>query len=193
MVASLTTMLLARSAAECRLYIDLHPCQTCGETNLPVSHSLQVTPDGELAAAYEGDCPDCDAHREFTFVLDREMPPPPPSFGGSDPSKIICPGQFMMFAENAASAVPLEPDGLTPDDVNRGRVVLGRAIAAMEEIIKFIPDDGVAVPPDAFTSPEGQQLYGSEPGRFSVARLTVVTDAYRQVLQTYDRTAAVQA
>ena len=61
-------MLVARSAPECRLYIDLNPC-SCGEVAFDVRHALRTGPDGDLVAVYEGACGRCGLPRRFTFAL----------------------------------------------------------------------------------------------------------------------------
>lgn len=176
-------MLVARSAPECRLYISLHPC-SCDETSLPVTHTLRSVGD-DLVAVYAGACPRCGLPRQFTFVLDPAVPPPPPAFGGGTPSRIICPGQFAIAADNAARATPLTPAGLSLPQREYGRDALAYALAAQDEVLTFIPQGADAVPESAFTSPEGLALYAAEPGRFRRARLTAVADAYRTALAAY--------
>lgn len=177
-------MLVARSAPECRFYIDLHEC-SCGETAIDVRHRLQTGADGRLLAVYEGNCPRCGLPRRFEFALDPATPPPPPAFGGPAPSRIICPGQFAALADRAARSAPLEP-ATDQRQRARGRAAIARALAALEEVAKFIPPGGSAVPPDAFTSPEGRALYQREPDRFTADRLAAVAEAYREVLAAYD-------
>jgi hypothetical protein len=164
-------MLIARSAPECRLYIDLNPC-SCGEWSFDVRHTLRSGPDGALIAVYEGACPRCGLPRRFEFALDPATPPPPPAYGGPRPSRIICPGQFALVADHASRA--------------SGRDALARAIAAQQEVIKFIPAGADEVPAEAFTSWEGRALYAREPGRFRRYRLEAVAEAYRDALAGYE-------
>jgi hypothetical protein len=179
-------MLIARSAPECRLYMDLHPC-SCGETAVDVSRSLRTGPDGMLLAEYEGPCQRCGLPRKFVFTLDPTVPPPPPAYGGHRPSQIICPGQFAMVADLMARSAVLEPDVLDDRARARSRQTLAQALAAQEEVAKFIPTGADAVPADAFTSPEGAALYASERGRFDRFRLSAVEAAYREALAAHDR------
>jgi hypothetical protein len=180
-------MLVARSAPECRLYIDLNPC-SCGETAFDVRHTLRTGPDGGLVAVYEGWCARCGLPRRFTFALDPATPPPPPAYGGTAPSQIICPGQFALVADQAAASAELVPAGMPPARRARGREALARALAAQQEVLKFIPAGADEVPAGAFTSWEGRALYAQEPGRFRRARLEAVASAYRDALADYDRT-----
>jgi hypothetical protein len=178
-------MLVARSAPECRLYIDLHPC-SCGQASLDVRHSLRTGPDGSLVAHYEGICTRCGELRVFDFALDPATPPTPPAYGGGQPSRIICPGQFALVADAAARSADLQPVGLTATGRARGRARLAQALAAQEEIVKFIPAGADAVPAQAFFSAEGAALYAREPGRFRQLRLEAVAEAYRDALRAYD-------
>lgn len=177
-------MLVARSAPECRLYIDLHPC-SCGDTAFDVRHVLRTMPDGGLAAVYEGLCARCALPRRFSFALDPTTPPPPPAYGGPTPSRIICPGQFALIADRAAASAALVPAG-TALAQRQGRAALAQALAAQQEVIKFIPAGADTVPAEAFTSPEGQALYAREPGRFGRDRLVAVAAAYREALAGYE-------
>jgi hypothetical protein len=158
-------MLVARSAPECRLYIDLNPC-SCGEAAFDVRHALRTGSGGGLVAVYEGPCGRCGLPRRFTFDLDPATPPPPPAFGGPRPSRIICPGQFALEADRAASSADLVPAGATPPRRAQSRAALARALAAQQEVLKFVPQDADEVPAGAFTSWEGRALYAREPGRF---------------------------
>ncbi|MGH3737660.1 MAG: hypothetical protein ACRDT6_18920 [Micromonosporaceae bacterium] len=177
-------MLFARSAPECHLYMDLHPCR-CGEAEFSPSHWLEQ--DGEdLLARYEGDCGGCGTSRDFSFVLDPELPPPPPAYGGDRPSQLIDPGEFLWVSERLASTTPDDPAEL-PDAGEREAAaeLLETAIAALDEVLKFIPSDADAVPEEAFTAPEGWMVYQKEPGRFRRERLEAVREAYRRSLASY--------
>ncbi|MFI5776864.1 hypothetical protein [Nocardia sp. NPDC051570] len=161
-------MLVSRSSVECRLYMDLHAC-SCGETSFEPGHVLREDEEGRLLAVYSGSCARCGLPRQFTFVLDDEMPPSPPAFGGAAASRIICPGEFLVVAEQAAAR-------------DRDRTAVATAVAAVEEVVKFIPDAMDAVPAEAFTSLTGRAAYVREPGRFARARLEATASAYREAL-----------
>ncbi|OLB64736.1 MAG: hypothetical protein AUI10_09750, partial [Actinobacteria bacterium 13_2_20CM_2_72_6] len=163
-------MLVARSAPECRLYLDLHPC-SCGATAFPVRHVLRPGEGDALEAVYEGDCASCGLPRRFVFELDPATPPPPPAYGGPQPSRIICPGQFLLVADRAAGSAVLDPAGLDATGRAASRTAMTVALAAMDEVLKFIPDGAPAVPAAAITSPEGRAAYAREPGRFDRDRL----------------------
>lgn len=172
-------MLVARSSAECHLYMELHPCR-CGEYRLAGEHAVESRGD-DLVAVYLGPCANCGADRSFAFVLDPELPPGR-AFGGATPSRILCPGQFLRVADEAASGVPVNTSRMGPQERQRARWLLSRAVMAMEEVLKFIPVGDDRVPPAAFTSADGKASYAREPGRFRKARLEAVLGAYREGL-----------
>jgi hypothetical protein len=175
-------MLIARSSPECRLYMDLHAC-SCGETGFEAGHVLREDPQGRLLAVYRGICRRCELPRRFTFVLDESVPPPPPAFGGPAASRIICPGEFLLVADQAASSVTLAPeDDADPERAEHARIALATAVAAVEEVVKFIPEGASSVPEEAVTSQAGRAAFAREPGRFSRPRLEATIAAHRAAL-----------
>lgn len=176
-------MLVARSSPECHLYMELRPC-ACGEARFaPASRTESRGED--LVAVYDGACPRCGAARRFEFVLDPELPPPPPAFGGASPSRIICPGEFLRAAAAAAAVVPASTAGLSAQQRLAARLQLERAVAAMREVLKFVPAGEDRVPTSALTSSDGRRAYLAEPGRFRTLRLAAVLEAYEQGLARY--------
>lgn len=157
-------MLLARTASECRLYIELNP-HSCGEREFQARSGVNRTTGG-LVATYEGACPRCGEARRFEFILDDHPTPPAPAFGGPHPSSLIDPGQFLIAAEAAAAASDQ----------------LATAVAALDEVIKFIPAGHDRVPATAFTSVQGRALYETEPGQFERVRLDAVLARYSAAL-----------
>lgn len=168
--------------------MDLNPCR-CGEIEFEPKHWLEQSGDA-LVARYEGVCPGCGVQRSFEFALESELPPAPPAYGGDRPSQIIDPGQFLHVAQRLASAVPADPADLDDEeDPEDARDLLAMAVAALEEVLKFVPDGADRVPEEAFTAPEGWMIYHREPGRFRRERLESVLGAYRESLAAYDRQA----
>jgi hypothetical protein len=164
--------------------MDLNPCR-CGEIELDPQHWLEQVGD-DLVANYQGNCPDCGAERTFRFVLDPQPPPPPPGYGGGTPSRLIDPGQFLWVAEQLAATVPADPADLDPgEDREDALEAIETAVAAIEEVLKFIPPGADSVPEDVFTAPEGWMLYDQEPGRFRRERLRTLRDSYRRTLARY--------
>jgi hypothetical protein len=166
-------MLIARSSPECHLYIELHPC-SCGETELASKHALVASGD-DLVAVYENACPRCATPRRFEFVLDPEIPPGM-KFGGAKPSQIIDAAQYLAVADAAAKAVPAGATG------SQAKLVMSRAVDALEEVVKFIPAGADRVPVEAMFTAAGKAIYLAEPGRFRKVRLEAVLGAYRGIL-----------
>lgn len=162
--------------------MDLHAC-SCGETSFEADHVLREDDEGRLLAVYGGSCARCGLPRQFTFELDEAIPPSPPAFGGSVASRIICPGEFLLVAEQAAASVALVPAAdAAPQQLDPDRLAVATAVAAVEEVLKFIPDAMDAVPAEAFISSVGRAAYAREPGRFTRARLEATATAYRDAL-----------
>jgi hypothetical protein len=165
--------------------MDLHAC-SCGETRFEAGHVLREDAEGRLLAVYRGTCPRCGLPRQFTFALDQSVPPPPPAYGGARPSQIIDPGEFLLVADQAAASATLEPDAAaTPSQAEQMRLALATAVAALDEVLKFIPEGESAVPAAAFTSPAGRAAYTREPGRFSRPRLEATAAAHRTTLAAH--------
>ncbi len=85
------------------------------------------------------------------------------------------------------------PPGVEPQRAQYACARLAEAVAAMDEVLKFIPAGDDTVPGSAFRSQAGIDLYLADPDRFSRARLTVVADVYRSGVRDYDRELAARA
>ena len=166
----------ARSPLECRLYIELHPCR-CGGAAADISHRL-VTRDDELCACYAGRCSHCGSQLEYMFALDAEIAAST-AFGGTNPSTIIDAGQYMEESERAARQVQVV--GPSGQKVS-AKAFLIRAIACLDEVVKWIPIGADQVPTSAFFTSEGLRIYTEDPGRFRRDRLLAVLAAYRELL-----------
>lgn len=172
-----------RSAAERRLYLDIHPCK-CGspvfEPDLP---GLVDTPDGPMLK-YAGACTQCGRLREFEFALTEE-PTADGSFADGDaPSELVDAGQWLLVAESCSRyAEGLDGDApefapirrwltlLGGDRAERRRLLLARAAAAVDEVVKFLPDGADRVPDAAFWTAEGRAARTRLADRFTRAAL----------------------
>jgi hypothetical protein len=173
-------VLVARSISECHLYMVLHPCERCGEADFPWSRHETGHTDTGLRSVYEGDCPSCGTPRRFVFSVDG-APVPPPAYGGPEPSQIIDPGEFFAMGERAAAWASAPPDASREQLADAHAAALD-AVAALEEILKFVPPSADAVPVDAFTSETGRAIYAAGPGRFQRDRLAALLASRRQAL-----------
>jgi len=170
-------MQVARSSLECRLYIELHPCD-CG---CPVNdlHHRMVMRDNRLAALYEATCAQCHGPIEYVFVLADEIVAAE-KFGGTQPSTIIDAGQFMRESDRVAQSVVLSTRDPTHDARNLHS--MARAIACLEEVMKWVPEPLEIVPADAFFTEHGKQFAAREPMRFRRSRLRALLAAYQEKL-----------
>ncbi|MGW4770161.1 hypothetical protein ACWEO2_19200 [Nocardia sp. NPDC004278] len=175
-----TLLPLARTNAEAHLYLELQPCPNCGEPRCKFRSSV-VSQDGVLASRYTGECPRCGLERSYEFRLPEEILPPPAStvrFGGDQPSELIDPGIWLWYADDLARRIPTDASGFDAGQRRSAKHTVATAVAAVEEVLKFIPSGADEVPADEFTSPEGQSVRAQEPGRFQRERLEAIRDYY---------------
>jgi hypothetical protein len=169
---------MARTRDEALLYLDLHPCERCGSVDVTWKSGLRQV-EGAFARSYAGACEQCGDDREFVFRLPEPGTVPASGgryhFGGDAPSELLDAGEWLWVADLAASDVP---DG----DPTAALNALSIAVAAMDEILKFIPAGAGEVPDAAFWSQRGREVRAREPGRFDRERLLVVRDGYWSVL-----------
>ena len=177
-------MLRAHSSLEAHLYMDLHPCE-CGSSDFDRRHRLEQRGD-DIVAVYEGPCARCDRNRLFTFLMAEETPPPPPAFGGPESSEIIDPGEFAAVASDVSRRVGLELLNSPESEHYRHRGAIAYAVAAIEEVQKFIPPGQDAIPASAFTSEAGRARYEMDPGKFSRDILEIELRLTRQILADID-------
>lgn len=180
---------LARTSTEAQLAMELSPCE-CGETAFPwtTSSTIELT-DDELGSRYDGDCPSCRTHREFTFRLPTELVLPVAGevrYGDGQPSELLDPGEWLWVADRYAGSVPAAVTGLDPRARHQVRLRISAAAAAMDEVLAFLPAGADAVPADALRSEMGRAVYDDEPGRFDRDRLDVVRTTYRELLAELD-------
>ncbi|WP_314221823.1 hypothetical protein [Streptomyces zaehneri] len=177
-------MLRARSSLEAHLYMDLHPCE-CGSSDFVRRHRLEQRGD-DIVAVYEGPCAQCGRNRNFTFLMAEQIPPPPPAFGGPEPSEIIDPGEFAAVAADVAGRAGLKLLNSPESEHHRQRGAVAYAVAAVEEVQKFIPAGQDAVPASAFTSEVGRARYAKDPGKFRRDILDIELRLTRQILADID-------
>ncbi|MEV7225655.1 hypothetical protein AB0M79_01355 [Polymorphospora sp. NPDC051019] len=168
----------ARTRDEAHLYLDLHPCDRCLSVSTTWDSTL-TSVDGIPARRYAGVCDDCGTGREYLFALPEHAAGTRPGtvhFGGSQPSELLDPGEWLLVADLTAEAAAAATD---PAEAAEST---GIALAAMVEILKFVPAGADAVPADLFRTERGRTVYRQEPGRFRRRRLEIVRDAYRDAL-----------
>ena len=178
---------VARTRDEAHLYMDLNPCATCAGSDVRWQGTLAV--DGGIPVRrYSGVCPGCGARREFVFRL-PEQPLAAGAgdvvlFGGADRSQLLDAGEWLGVADLCARAAAGDGYGEDGEPVFPPEALesLAIAVAAMNEVLKFIPEGAEDVPADAVWSERGRDVRESEPDRFRRKRLQLVRDTYRDVL-----------
>lgn len=178
---------LARTNAESRLYVSLQPCPECGESRCTFRSSV-ITVEGVLASRYTGECPTCAAQRTYEFRIPDEVLPPPAGsvrFGEDNPSELLDPGTWLWYSDLCIRQVPSDTTALDDHSLRAARHTLATALAAIEEVLKFIPPNETQVPMVAFTSATGLTLLEREPGRFTRPRLEAVRDHYATTLASW--------
>lgn len=176
---------VSRTTAEAHLYLELHGCE-CGEPAFAPESAIVVLADGDLGQRYSGTCPGCGAEREFVFRLPQEPTLPSSSgfaFGGAQPSELIDPGEWLLVADSYAKQAPGAVGEITGEQAQRAAVLLERAVAALDEVLKFVPDAADEVPPVAFFTVRGRDLHRRTPGRFRRDRLVAVRETCAGLLQ----------
>ncbi|MFB9322596.1 hypothetical protein [Cryptosporangium minutisporangium] len=177
---------VARTRDEAHLYMDMRPCPKCGKSDVHWDSAL-TSDEGAPARRYSGSCPGCQTPREFIFRLpERPLLPGPGDvvlFGGDEPSELLDAGEWLYVADVCAQAAAGGP-GREPGPVlsAEARESLIVAVAAMDEVLKFIPPEKDEVPRAGFWSDRGRTLRQTEPGRFRRRRLLTIRNTYRDAL-----------
>lgn len=168
----------ARGYDEIYLYMGLRPC-VCGETEFDDRVSTTVTLDDQPAERFSGHCGGCGRFRQFTFAMPAELPDLSfdVRYGGDEPSRLLDPGEWLGVAELYTSSARLElgdpPGELTGDDeITRVYYLLTSTVAALDEVLKFVPEGAGAVPEGSFWSQAGRLVYEMMPDRFGRDGLT---------------------
>jgi hypothetical protein len=181
------TPLVARTNAEAHLYMELHPCDTCGETEFAPPSSA-VLLDGDLVNRFAGPCPACGTPREFIFRLPgRPSFPDPdePSFGAAEPSGLIDAGEWLWLADVIASGIPAQPAGMSEEEREQARFDMRTAAAAVGEAMKFLPLGADEVPAEALWNARGRSVYREAPARFRRQRLAAAQRGYRELAERF--------
>jgi hypothetical protein len=164
-------LLPARSATEAQLYLNLNPC-ACDTARPRDTQELRGDGRGGLTSVRAGTCAGCGCPWSVEFSLPAS-PPPPGHIGGSEPSKIIDPGEWLLLSDQDAD---IEASS-APDQQVRAR--LARAAAEIDEVLKFIPVGADCVPDDAFTTSRGRAMLDVFPDRFRKPELVARAQLYR--------------
>ncbi|MEU4270102.1 hypothetical protein [Streptomyces sp. NPDC026092] len=165
--------------------MDLHRCAECGSGDFDRQHRLEQHGD-DIVAVYEGACRQCGATRRFAFRMAEEIPPPPPAFGGSEPSQIIDPGEFAEVAFRISESAGIQLLNTPESEHYKLRDAVAYTVAAFEEMLKFLPPGEDSIPASAFTSEVGKARYERDPGNFDRDILEMTVRRARAVLDDID-------
>jgi hypothetical protein len=167
----------ARSIAEEHLYMELHPCR-CGESTVTASTHGSMQAEQGLASEHTGRCTGCGEFRRFVFRLPGLAPQHTDRYGGPDPSQIIDAGEWRMVSLAYLGHAQKVRD--RPDELRRA---LEEALAAYQEMMKFIPPGDDEIPDSAFFTERGRRVRAKEPGNpFHRRYLTAMIDGVRKEL-----------
>jgi hypothetical protein len=171
-------VLAARSLQEARLYVDLRPCD-CGTTS-PFDPEFSVEEvDGQSVVVYSGTCPNCGTERRFEFA----GVPDGDGFGAGT-SSIIDPGEFLWVSDAATDQALSAATGPDPADRQAAQAAFETALAALDEVLKFVPAGATEVPAEVIRSELGRTVYDANPDRFQIERLeqrrAMITDAQQR-------------
>lgn len=159
---------VARTAAEARLFLDLVPCEVCGELETSWRLATLETIEGTAAERYAGSCAHCGSEREQVFALARPSAPTT-RFGGNRPSELLDAAQWLevaTVAEAAASNATLDAASADQARHNR-RADLAYAADAVREAVKFLPPGAAEVPAESLFSAHGHRVRDEEPWRLT--------------------------
>lgn len=175
---------LARTSHEAHLHMELTPC-LCGGRRFNTSSVMLDLPGGAPGRRYTRTCQACGSLQEFTYRLPEEpLESPGFAYGGEEPSEVLDAAQWLWVADWYARAVPPDPARLPPDERRVAQGRLAAAVAAIDEIAKFIPPGADRVPPEAVWTPMGESVRSAEGERLSAGRLAAVRSAYAEVLDS---------
>ena len=134
-----------RSHTELGFVAGLYPCPGCGSREVGKVETFRTG--GRLIAI--ASCPDCQSSRKFRFPMRNYPPQMRPSryeLGGSEPSSVIRPLQFVEELDRVSPTVVWEPESLAPVAWRANLSALCQAATCLIELLKFIPDGDGAVP-----------------------------------------------
>jgi hypothetical protein len=165
--------LFARSAEEADLYVDLE-CEAAGE--VPKTRKRKKTERRRQTFwTYEIRC-ESGKLMEFEFELDG-LPEAKPglrrkvAYGGAEPSRLIDAGEWMRVADRYANLAPKSLAGLPERQRREAAGNLDIAIAAVGEVLKFIPSGADRVSSTALTSTRGKTYFNKDVRRFTRSAL----------------------
>ena len=167
----------ARSVYEANLHMDLTPCPCGGGAGVQIT-GVAV----EGGSRYTRVCRACGTTEEFVYRL-PSVPYEPAGpvgfgYGGAQPSQLIDAAQWLWAADHFARAARDFP----PEEREEARGMLRSAVAALDEVVKFVPPDDSRIPDAAVWTPMGRAVRESMGARLEPDRLAAAREAYLSAL-----------
>ncbi len=182
----MTVVPLMRTSHEAHLHMDLTPCPACGEHRFDRASAVVTLPDGDLGRRYAGRCAGCGAERAFTYRLPADPLGAGAMYGGPEPSQLIDAAQWLQVADWYAGAVPAAPHKLPAEQRRVARGRLAAAVAALDEVLKFVPPGTVHIPDWAVWTDGGRAARAADPDRLHAGRLGAARAAYAEIVAEID-------
>jgi uncharacterized protein YjbI with pentapeptide repeats len=174
-----------RSTIELRFAAGLYPCPGCGSRE--VGEMKTYLSAGRYFAIVS--CPDCRSSRKLSFRM-RSHPPSPSlerhELGGSEPSSVIRPVQFVEELDRVSAGVVCEPEKLAPGEWYANLSAIYQASICIVELLKFIPDGADSVP-DSAHDKTGRADALTRPEKYRRARLASELDRYRDLFARHEK------
>lgn len=108
-------------------------------------------------------------------------------FGGPEPSRIIDPGEFVWIGDRVSTESGLRLLNTPLAEHREIRPATAYAIAAFEEVAKFLPEGADRIPEERFTSERGREVYAKDPTRFTRKEIDAALELKRKILADIDR------
>jgi hypothetical protein len=182
------TLPYARTYNEAILYIRLRPCG-CAEMEAPW-RDVPVMVAGQPARYFTATCANCGRPREFTIAMpDGATRTADVVFGaGEEPSHVIDPGEWMgicdLYGQRAEELLSDEEFG-SSEELNVVYYALSARVAAVDEILKFLPTNADIVPEWLFRGITGRAIYEASPQRFAREALLAQRAALQANLERF--------
>jgi uncharacterized protein YjbI with pentapeptide repeats len=174
-----------RSITELRFAAGLHPCPGCGGREVGEMNTYLSA--GRYFAVVS--CPDCRLSRKLSFRM-RSHPPAPSleryALGGSEPSSVIRPVQFVEELDRVVAGVVWEPESLAPVTWRANLHAIHQAATCIVELLKFVPNGADSVPATALDE-AGRADALARPQKYQRAWLEAELDRYRDVFARHEK------
>lgn len=174
-----------RSIIELRFAAGLYPCPGCGSREIGEMKTYLSA--GRYFAIVS--CPDCRSSRKLSFRM-RSHPPSPSlerrELGGSEPSSVIRPIQFVEELDRVSAGVVWEPEKLAPGEWYANLSAINRAATCVVELLKFVPDGADSVPDSALDKTDRADAHTRQE-KYQRAWLASELDRYRDLFARHEK------